>query len=210
MGCRLLYLSENTGYLLSSADADHYTQNVWALGSDGDFKPSTGSYLANNQPFDSIDAFFSQLVAVVQKPFSIEVAIEEAKTEAERIRKRGGGESEAHKTLKRHVAENPMAIGLNGVISTFQEYAFPSGDQVDIAFESPSNHWTVVEIELQGLAQTLVGLFQSVKYKALQEAVLKSKKQEGSVDGVLVAKSIPDEVKSLAGILGIRTFEVDV
>ncbi len=67
-----------------------------------------------------------------------------------------------------------------------------------------------MEIELQGLAQTLVGLFQSVKYKALQEAVLKSKNWQGSVDGALVAKSIPDEVKSLAGILGIRTFEVDV
>lgn len=206
----LLYLSENTGYLLSSADVVHYADNVWALGSDGDYKPSTGSYLARNKPFQSIDEFLAQLTTSTHQPFSIDIAIEEAKKEAERVRKLGGGESEAHKSLKRYVANNPTSVGLDGVRVTYQEYSFPSGDQVDVAFESTDNHWTLVEVELQGLAQTLVGLFQSIKYKALQEAVLKSKNQQGSVDGVLVANSIPNEIKSLAAILGIKTFEVRI
>lgn len=207
----LFFNSYETGYLLSSSDVINYiSKKVWPLANDGDYKPAApGSYLANNTPFNSLDEFFSQLSASAQQPFSVERALEDAKEEAERIRKRGSGESDAHKALKKYIADNPSAICLGKVVSSFQEYPFPSGDQVDVAFESPDSHWTVVEIELQGLAQTLVGLFQSVKYKALQKAVLKSKNQHGFVDGVLVAKSIPQEVKTLAEVLGIKTFEVN-
>ena len=205
----LFYESHSTGYLLSSADVEYYTKNVWPLARDGDYKPAPGSYLAKNIPFQLLDEFFAQLSTILAKPFSVETALGEAKKEAERMRKRGGGESDLHKQLKNYIADHPASIGLSGVLSVSTEYIFPTGDQVDVAFESSNNYWTVVEIELQGLAQTLVGLFQSVKYKALQDAVLRSKNLQGSVDGALVAKSIPQEVKSLAEILGIKTFEID-
>lgn len=206
----LLYVSHKTGYLLSSADVEHYTKNIWALGADGDYKPSTGSYLASNKPFRSIDEFFTQLSTILAKPFSIETVFEDAKKEGLRVRKYGEAESEAHRRLKNYVASHPDSIGLNAVISVSVEYLFPSGDQVDIAFESAGNQWTVVEVELEGMAQTFVGLFQSVKYKALQEAVLRIKNLKGSVDGVLVARSISSEIKFLAEILKIKTFEIEI
>jgi hypothetical protein len=209
-GVVLFFESHNTGYLLSSADVLHYIDNeIWPLADDGDYKPAApGSYLARNKPFNSIDDFLSELTHISGEQFSIKTAIEEAKREASRIHRHGCVESEAHKKLKRYVAENPSCIGLNSVLSAFQEYIFPCGDKVDVAFESADNHWTVIEIELEGLVQNLIGLFQAVKYKALKEAVLKSKDLQGVVDGFLVANSIPSEVQALAGVLGVRTAEI--
>ena len=46
-----------------------------------------------------------------------------------------GGEGEAHRRLKQYVAENPAAIGLPNSAMPFLEYAFPSGDRVDIMFD---------------------------------------------------------------------------
>jgi len=57
----LLYDSQNTGYLLSGQDVEAYIAGVWPLGADGDYKPSTGTYLENNSPFNSIDMFLDQL-----------------------------------------------------------------------------------------------------------------------------------------------------
>ena len=53
----LLFDTPETGYLLSQSDVGYYTSSVWPLGSDGDYKPATGSYLSNNSPFNSIDIF---------------------------------------------------------------------------------------------------------------------------------------------------------
>jgi hypothetical protein len=206
----LLYVSYKTGYLLSSSDVEHYTKNIWALGADGDYKPSPGSYLANNKPFHSVDEFSAQLSTIVAKPFSIETALEDAKEETLRVRKYGEAESEAHRQLKNYVASHPDSVGLDTVTSVSVEYLFPSGDQVDVAFESAGNRWTVVEVELEGMTQTFVGLLQSVKYKALQEAILRIKNIKGSVDSILVARSIPSQIKLLAEILKIRTFEIEI
>jgi len=198
-GVVLFFESHSTGYLLSSADVLHYINNsIWPLAGDGDYKPAApGSYLAKNAPFYSIDEFVSNLSKISSGSSVIESGIEEAKKQADFIRRQGSVESEAHKKLKKYVAENPSCIGLNSVLSIFQEYSFPSGDKADVAFESLKNHWAVIEIELEGLIQTVIGLFQTVKYKALQEAVLKSKNLHGVVDGVLIANSIPSEVQSL-------------
>ena len=61
----LLYVSIKTGYLLSASDVQHYVDGVWALGADGDFKPSPGGYLAINEPFHSIDEFVQLLTIIV-------------------------------------------------------------------------------------------------------------------------------------------------
>jgi len=50
----LLFLSHETGYLLSMEDVDFYIKTVWPLGADGDYKPSEGSYLSRNRPFNSL------------------------------------------------------------------------------------------------------------------------------------------------------------
>jgi hypothetical protein len=205
----LLFESHEQGYLLSSPDVEYYILNIWPIGRDGDYKPAAaGSYLAKNRPFSRIDEFLAQLNSIIIKPFSIESALEEAKKEVERVTRLGIGESDVHKNLKNYVARYPNCIGLNKVLSVSIEYLFPSGDRVDIAIESVNNQWTVVEIEIEGLTQTLTGLFQAIKYKALQDAVLKSRNIQGSVEGILVAKSIPLEIRSLAKILDVKTFEV--
>ena len=53
----LLFESSDKGYLLNSRDVDHYIQNVWPLGKDGDYKPATGSYLSRNSALHSIKDF---------------------------------------------------------------------------------------------------------------------------------------------------------
>lgn len=61
----LLMGSHDAGYLLSSGDVEYYTENVWPLGTDGDFKPATGSYLGRNTPFSTMEAFCSQLETIL-------------------------------------------------------------------------------------------------------------------------------------------------
>ena len=206
----LLYDSDHTGYVISSVEyRDRVAGNLWPF-HQGDYKITEGKSLKAIPHFTTVEQLLSLLDLELTKHITVEKAIEQAKKQAQRIRKQGAGESASHKALKTYVANNPACLGLNNVISTHQEYAFPSGDQVDVAFESQSNDWTVVEIELQGLAETLIGLFQCVKYKALQEAVLKSQKQVGSVNSVLVANSIPREVRSIAELLDIKIFEIQI
>ena len=57
----LLFDTPGTGYLLPQSDVEYYMSSVWPLGSDGDYKPATGSYLSNNSPFNSIDIFVDQI-----------------------------------------------------------------------------------------------------------------------------------------------------
>ena len=53
----LLYESKNTGYFLPASDVLEYMQTTWPLGADGDYKPATGGYLRNHQPFFSFATF---------------------------------------------------------------------------------------------------------------------------------------------------------
>jgi len=62
----LLYVSENTGYILSPGDVNYYTNGIWAIGADGDYKPSPGSYLTKNKPFHSIEQFIHHLYDLVE------------------------------------------------------------------------------------------------------------------------------------------------
>ena len=123
-------------------------------------------------------------------------------------RRSGSGESEAHKTLKNRIAEHPEIIGATAVTSVVVEHQYPSGDRVDLLLESNGSKWTVVEVELEGLVETVTGLFQAVKYRALQLAVLCTEKRQGSVSAVLAARSIPAEVRVLARMLDVVTVEV--
>jgi hypothetical protein len=120
----------------------------------------------------------------------------------------GSGESDAHKNLKNRIAEHPDIIGAIAVTSVFIEHQYPSGDRVDLLLESAGSKWTVVEVELEGLVETVTGLFQAVKYRALQQAVLSTEKRQGSVSAVLAARSIPAEVMTMARMLGIETVEI--
>ncbi len=60
----LLFESPEKGYLLTSKDTAHYIDNVWPLGADGDYKPASGNYLANNAPLYSIEAFVDEIESI--------------------------------------------------------------------------------------------------------------------------------------------------
>ena len=60
------------------------------------------------------------------------------------------------------------------------------------------------------MSETIIGLFQAVKYKALQKALLLSKELDCDVFGCLVAISVHQETKRLAGIFRIKTFEINI
>lgn len=206
----LLYVKPQTGYLFSPSAVIHYIDNkVWPIGKDGDYKPAaTHLYSDKSIHIHSFEELLKQIHVNRQPQFSVESAIAEAIQEADILRSRGTGESESHKRLKLFVYERPELINLTDVMNKWIEYLFPSGDRVDVAFKSTNNKWTVVEIELEGVPQTIIGLFQVVKYMALQKAVLQAKGIQGEVDGILVAKKILPEVKKIASILSIRTFEL--
>jgi len=57
----LLFLSHENGYLLSMDDVSFYIKSVWPLGTDGDYKPSEGSYLSRNRPFNSLSSLIEEL-----------------------------------------------------------------------------------------------------------------------------------------------------
>ena len=207
----LFFDSYEKGYLLTSSDVIHYTEKVWPLADDGDYKPAApGSYLANNTPFNSFDEFLVRLSAFIEPTIDIETIIEDTLVEATKLRNQGRAESEQHLQLKQYVCEHPESIGLERPVSAIIEYSFPTGDRVDVAFEATNNTWIVVEVEISGLSQTLIGLFQAVKYRALQQAVLVSKKLEGTVESVLVANTIPSQVKYISKLLGIKFFEIEL
>lgn len=60
----LLFDTHEKGYLLTSDDNDNYISNVWPLGADGDYKPATGSYLANNSPLYSLDSIINEIESI--------------------------------------------------------------------------------------------------------------------------------------------------
>ena len=61
----LLLDSHEKGYLLTSRDTDHYiNDDVWPLGADGDYKPATGSYLANNSRLYSLDSIVNEIESI--------------------------------------------------------------------------------------------------------------------------------------------------
>lgn len=60
----LLFESHEKGFLLTSKDTEHYIDDVWPLGTDGDYKPATGNYLANNPPIYSLDSMVEKIESI--------------------------------------------------------------------------------------------------------------------------------------------------
>lgn len=79
-----------------------------------------------------------------------------------------GGESEAHVNLKEYIANNPSFVGFPQNSSIKIERKYPTGDQVDLLIISPSGRRAVVEIELFGEENLIIGAKQLIKYRALE------------------------------------------
>lgn len=209
----LLHDSKDTGYFIFSAEAHkRIAKNLWPF-HQGDYKITEGKSLVGIPHFSSVKELLDLLSSQLKEPIvsvesKIQSLIQETGPLRQQIKAWRGGESLSHKELKEYVASHPGVLGLEANVAPFVEFPFPSGDQADIAFDLGNNRWVVVEIELEGSTETFLGLFQAVKYRALQQAVLMVRGTQGKVEGFLVAYSIPEEIKHLAELLGIKVVEV--
>jgi hypothetical protein len=122
----------------------------------------------------------------------------------------GGGESEAHKALKRQVHDHPELVGAERDWFAQEEFALRSGDEIDVMFKSPSV-WIGVEVKSR-VSDALLsdyerGLYQVVKYRAVLEAQARID-HPGTPPEVRVLlaleSSLPDRYRSLATLLGVK------
>lgn len=117
----------------------------------------------------------------------------------------GGGETVKHLELKERLAENPSLLG-EGLTLVRTEYEFPSGDRVDVLLVDSVGRPVTVEVEPGIPPRNYVGVWQAVKYKHLA-AVERGLPCE-EVRSILVAPSIPDDVKEQCEKLGVEHREV--
>ena len=112
-----------------------------------------------------------------------------------------GGEGNEHRKLKEWIAQNPKEIGLTNVKKAETEYVFASGDAADIMFELEGDTYVVVEIET---LDPYPGCHQALKYRVLKCAELGLDIKSPKVKAILIAWSIPEEIKSFCKKYGIR------
>ncbi|HUU30148.1 MAG TPA: hypothetical protein VM123_20280 [archaeon] len=205
----LLSINQNNGYFLTEKDIDFFiSNNLWKKNEDRDYKTSTS--FSSDKSFNSLKHFALLLEKNINQERNIDDIISETIRISQEERTKKSVESTRHKKLKKLIADNPKLIGLTNIKNTYMEYSYPSGDRVDIAFEFINGNWSVIEIELSGLSETVTGLFQTIKYKALQTALLKTKGIKGEVSGYLVANYIPKETKEFAKLLDVKAYEIQL
>jgi len=78
-----------------------------------------------------------------------------------------GGESEAHRLLKLYIAERPQLLGLSVDARASVEHSFLTGDRVDVMFGNHDPQRSVVEVEVEGEQNLVIGVHQAIKYRAL-------------------------------------------
>jgi hypothetical protein len=113
------------------------------------------------------------------------------------------GEREPHRMLKKYVARNPTAIGLQARKAGKKEYRFVSGDKCDVVFDLEQNGHAVVEIKGGERGELVRGIYQAIKYRALMVAE-KGHGQDYPVSAYLVAYDIPDDIATFAGKFQIQ------
>lgn len=124
-----------------------------------------------------------------------------------------GGESPAHKALKAHVKANPQIVGVEAGAESFEEYALPSLDTLDVLFKTPTC-WTAVEVKSSvsdGVPGDYErGLYQIVKYTALLQAMRRDPKYpvpENLRVILVLENSLPAALAPLKTTLGISIIE---
>ena len=118
----------------------------------------------------------------------------------------GGGEGKEHKAIKEYVYKHPESLGITGVIRKETEHPLPSGDRLDVYFETSDTRYAIeVKPSTSPDDDITRGIFQCVKYKAVMEAVRKVEYGRYDISTQLViAGSMSDKDKNLAEVLGIK------
>ena len=116
-----------------------------------------------------------------------------------------GGEGKEHKAIKEFVYNNPESLGINGVIRKETEYPLPSGDRLDVYFETSDCRYAIeVKPSTSPDDDITRGIFQCVKYKAVMEAIRKIGYDKYAVKTLLVtASGLSERNKKLAEALNV-------
>ena len=124
----------------------------------------------------------------------------------------GGGEGKEHKAIKEFVYNNPESLGINGVIRNETEYPLPSGDRLDVYFETSDCRYAIeVKPSTSSDDDIIRGIFQCVKYKAVLEAMRKVDCDRYSISTLLVvAGTMSDRNKQLAEALEIKCVNIKI
>ena len=162
-----------------------------------------------------VDAVLAKVVAYphwnkVLDAFGLKPAATGYKAVIDSAAKYRGGESDAHKALKRYVAENPRAVDLPVRAGVGElEYALPSGDTIDVFFYYASVR-TAVEVKsrISDHADIARGLFQCVKYRAVLSASIAAENSDDSADAILVLEGrLPGDLRALRNVLDVRVID---
>jgi hypothetical protein len=113
----------------------------------------------------------------------------------DRARKYGpGGESHRHKQLKLRIAQDPTLLGLGDHRVVRVEYRFITSNRADLMVQLADHSYAVVEVELEGSVNTMVGAHQALAYRALMAAELNA--PDELIHAVLVAHEIPAKTRA--------------
>jgi len=125
---------------------------------------------------------------------------------------RFGKESPEHIALKNYISENPEIFGFSSGIEGKIEEKLPSGDPLDVSFES-RGRWLAVEVKSTRSDNNYQdferGLYQCVKYRAVMEKflIVKSKKRK-SAEAILVLEGkLPKRLNRVKKILDVEVIE---
>lgn len=122
---------------------------------------------------------------------------------------RAGGESEAHRRLKEFIARHPEVVGLPRRSKGEPEKSLPSGDSIDVFFDTGSE-WLGVEVKsaISDEADIARGIFQCVKYRAVMDAVISIEQRDICARAILVlGGALPDKLHLLKQALGVEVLE---
>ncbi len=121
-----------------------------------------------------------------------------------------GGESKAHKDLKRWVKENPKAVGISAQrCDADAEWPIPSGDSLDVFFRTRAC-WTAIEVKSikSSDGDLMRGIYQCVKYQAVLEALLFIEGNDVYVQVKLALEGgLSAPLRTLSNRLGVTVIE---
>jgi hypothetical protein len=176
---------------------------------------------ANRIPFDlpafpetikHVDEFSSYWNLIHRKIPVSKLPLEATRRAEEKMRKKkeqlrrkygSGGESSAHKELKRWVLDHPAELSIGKVVRRRLEYELLSGDRADVMFDLPGGRYAVIEVETD---DPLPGAHQALKYRVLKCAEVGLDIKSPQVEAILVAWKKPDDSAFLKRY-GIRFFQ---
>lgn len=124
---------------------------------------------------------------------------------------KAAGEGEDHLRLKCWVRDHPEIFGIGGRAKAVVEQQLPSGDCLDVSFETDAV-WVATEIKsAKSPPYDLIrGVFQVVKYKAVMSATAKLRGLQCETTAVLIHENtLAADLLAIAHTLGVECVGVE-